>query len=239
MIMQVFRYMVFIWEDYENQMEKKQPGSSKTKDFKYPPILPIVYYDGTDNWTAVTRLYDRVFLSDILGEYIPDYRCILVQLRDYSNAQLMEKKDELSVIMMINKLQKAADFSDISEEVSTEYLNNVTSKSPEYLLDIMAQIIEVLLAKLNVPEEEAEMFTEQIKERKMGELFAHFQGYDVQATRKEEREKTKKEITEQSIEKLIKVIKKLTSSKETARQELMEQYALNSEEAIKKIELYW
>lgn len=242
-IMQIFRYMVFIWEDYEKQMEKKQKGISRTKEFKYPPILPIVFYDGTDNWTAATRLRDKVLLSDILGEYIPDYKCMLVQLKDYSNARLMEKKDELSIIMMINKLQKAADFVNIGKEGGSEYVKEITAKSPEYLLDIMAQIIEVLLAKLNVPQEEAESFTEQIKERKMGELFAHFQGYDVQAVRKEEREKTEKEVTkkilEEDIEKLIKVVKKLTSSKDTAKQELIEQYALSDEKAAQKVELYW
>ena len=30
-VMQVFRYMVFIWEDYEKEMEKQHKGISKTK----------------------------------------------------------------------------------------------------------------------------------------------------------------------------------------------------------------
>lgn len=231
--------MVFIWEDYEKEREKEQKGISKTKDFKYPPILPVVYYDGTENWTAVTRLHDRVLLSNLLGEYIPDYRCILVQLKDYSNVELMEKKDELSIIMMINKLKKATDFIGISEKVSSEYLKEVTAKSPEYLLDIIAQIIEILLARLNVPQNEVETFTEQIKERKMGELFAHFEGYDVQATRKEEREKTQKEEREEAIKKLIKIMKKHGCSKEEMIEDLKEQYDLDEETAAKKVELNW
>jgi hypothetical protein len=32
-VMQVFRYMVFIWEDYEKEMEKEHKGISKTKNF--------------------------------------------------------------------------------------------------------------------------------------------------------------------------------------------------------------
>ena len=42
--MQLLRYMVYIWEDYEKEAEKQHKGITKTKDFKYPPILPIVYY---------------------------------------------------------------------------------------------------------------------------------------------------------------------------------------------------
>lgn len=62
-------------------------------------------------------------------------------------------------------------------------------RSPEYLLDIMTQIVEVLLAKLNIPQKEIDGFIGQIKERNMAELFANFKAYDVQATRAEAIEK--------------------------------------------------
>ena len=45
--MQLLRYMVYIWEDYEKEMEKKKKRISKTKNFRYPPILPIVYHEGS------------------------------------------------------------------------------------------------------------------------------------------------------------------------------------------------
>lgn len=43
-IMQMLRYMVYIGEDYEKEMNKSYPNISNKKDFKYPPILPIVYF---------------------------------------------------------------------------------------------------------------------------------------------------------------------------------------------------
>lgn len=76
----------------------------KAKSFRYPPILPIVFYDGRENWTAAVRLHERVLLSDILGEYIPDYHCILMQLKEYSNAELIKREDVLSVVMMLTNL---------------------------------------------------------------------------------------------------------------------------------------
>lgn len=39
-IMQVLRYMVYIWEDYEKDMERLFPGISSRKDFRYPPYCP-------------------------------------------------------------------------------------------------------------------------------------------------------------------------------------------------------
>ena len=50
--MQMLRYMIHIWEDYEKEMEKSHSGISNMKDFRYPPILPIVYYEGKAMWTA-------------------------------------------------------------------------------------------------------------------------------------------------------------------------------------------
>ena len=115
-VMQVFRYIVFIWKDYEKEMEKQQPEISKTKSFRYPPILPIVFYDGRENWTATIRLHERVLFSDVLREYIPDYRCILMQLKEYSNAELMKREDVLSVVMMLTNLHQASDFMKVESE---------------------------------------------------------------------------------------------------------------------------
>ena len=262
-VMQVFRYMVFIWEDYEKEMEKQHKGISKTKDFKYPPILPIVFYDGVDNWTASGRLHDRILLSDVFGQCIPDYQCMLIKLSDYTNAELMKKKDELSVIMMVDRLKDAADYTRLVQEVSSEYLHEVTSRSPEYLLEIMAQIVEVFLAKLNIPLEEVDTFTSQIKERNMGELFAHFKGWDVQAIRKESYEEALVElrdtvyqqvteevtaqvteevtaqVTESDIQKLLTILHNLGGSRETAIEQVMEQYQLTQEAAAAKVDSLW
>ena len=46
--MQILRYMVYIWEDYEKEMNRRHPRISSRKDFRYPPVFPIVYYEGTD-----------------------------------------------------------------------------------------------------------------------------------------------------------------------------------------------
>lgn len=250
-VMQVFRYMVFIWEDYEKEMEKRQPGISKTRNFKYPPILPIVFYDGRTNWSAPVRLHDRVLFSDVLGEYIPNYRCALVQLREYSNADLMKREDVLSVVMMMMNLHRSSDFARIESEVSREYLQKVLQDVPEYMLTIISQIAGALLAEINVPDDEIEKFSERIKERHMGRLFADFDPYDVQATRKKAREEGlaegraaghaegRAEEQEQGIEKLVKAIKKLGFTIEAASGQLSEQYGLDEQTAFEKATLYW
>lgn len=238
-IMQVFRYIAFIWEEYEKEMDKKYPGISKKEEFKYPPVLPIIFYDGSDNWTAATRLHDRVLLSDILGQYIPDYNCIIMQLKDYTTAELLKKNNLLSLVLLIDKMRNMEDFTEFLEEIKSEDLKQITEDTPEYLLELTAKIMEVFLAKLNVPEKEAAAFTERIWVRGMGELFANFKGYDVQATRREAKKEAREEETEQGIRRLIQVDKKHGCTPKEAEEDLEEQYSLDAEEAAKKVSLYW
>lgn len=233
--MQVLRYMVFIWEEYEKEMEKKQKGISKKKEFQYPPILPIIFYDGVKSWTAATRLKDKILLSDVLTQYIPDFQCVLVQLKNYSNAELIKRKDELSLIMLIDKLRNIEEFNQLNLELDNDFFKEVIQHSPEYLLNIVAHIIEILLSKLNVTDNEAVEFVDQVKERKMGELLSNFKGYDVQETRRIEREKT----TEVGIKLLVQSLKEVCGSKEATKEQLIKRYLLDDALAEEKVELYW
>ena len=59
MSFRILRYIVFIWTDYAAQQEKLHKGITKSKAFLYPPILPIVYYEGTSTWSAPLNFKDR------------------------------------------------------------------------------------------------------------------------------------------------------------------------------------
>lgn len=105
MAFKLLRYMVMVLTDYEREEEKKRPGITRTKEFRYPPIIPVVYYEGTSQWTAVRNFKERVYLNEVLEKYIPDFEYLVVPVASYTNGELIEKKDELSLIMLINKLR--------------------------------------------------------------------------------------------------------------------------------------
>ena len=184
-IMQLLRYMVFIWIDYEREM-KKQTGNkdiARSKSFRYPPILPIVYYEDSGRWTADMNFADRVMLNDIFEPFIPQFTYKLIQLNSYTKSELIEKQDELSLVMLINKLQDASEFKDL--ELHEDYLKDLSENTPDEVLEIISKVITVMLRKLNLEENEILDFTDQVRERKMGELFENFRGYDVPAVRRE------------------------------------------------------
>lgn len=71
--------------------------------------------------------------------------------------------------------------------------------------------------------------------RHMGKLFANFEPYDVQATRKEAKAEGRAEEMERGIERLVQTVKKLGRTVETASEQLVEQYGLNDADAFTKL----
>ena len=192
MAFKLLRYMVMVLTDYEREEEKKRPGITRTKEFRYPPIIPVVYYEGTSQWTAVRNFKERVYLNEVLEKYIPDFEYLVVPVASYTNGELIEKKDELSLIMLINKLRNAEDFKAL-KEIPAEYFEELSEKTPQYLLELIGKIIAVFLYRLNVPRREVEQFTDQIKGGEFQMLFDSFEAYDVQETRRVSRAEGKAE----------------------------------------------
>ena len=222
--MQIFRYIAYIWEVYEKEMEQKQPGISKRKDFKYPPVLPIVYYEGSKRWTAPLDFKSRINHGEVFAKYVPDFQYYLVPVHGYTNEELLEKADEISLVMLINKLQTKADVEEF-RRISPERLEAILSNTPPHLLSIIANVLMAFLLKENVPVEEAENLAGKVKEKKMAELFANMEHMDIQAERHntnvqrqraeraEERAEQAEKRAEQAEERAVKVERELAEEK--------------------------
>ena len=105
----------------EKQKEKEEKGITIRKDFKLPPILPIVYYTGTDTWSAEVNFSNSVYLSNEFSKYIPNFSYELVPLNKYTIEDLMKYEDILSFIMILDKIKK-----DVKNEIKEyiDYYNN-------------------------------------------------------------------------------------------------------------------
>lgn len=184
--MQLLRYMTCIWTEYAREMEDKQEGISRTKAFRYPPILPIVYYEGSENWTADIHLQDRVYLKEVFGAFIPDFTYKVVRIHDYTNEELLNRENEMSFLMMINRIQNKEDLEAFLR-VEQSRVKGIVDKASPQVLEIIAETIWSLCMKMNVPLDEAEECVRKVKERNMGYLFENMEKLDIQ----EERRKTK------------------------------------------------
>lgn len=219
-VMQILRYMVYIWEDYEKQLNRIQKGISSRKGFKYPPVLPIVYYEGSDDWTADMMFADRVALNEAFADYIPNFRYCLVSLKDYDKEALIEKKDELSFVMLINSIKNAEDFKNL--KLPENYIDDLLKNSPDNVVSVIARILAVLLRKQSVPEDEIGRMVDQVKRRKPMGLWDEWHGFNVQEERKKGEEI-----------KLIKLVCAKKSMRQTVEQISLD--LLEDEEHIREI----
>lgn len=194
--MQILKYMVCIWENEVKEQEeaerqvlgesaKKKTRTRKNmrKGFRYPPIYPIVYYEGTGEWTAAKNLKERILLGDLFGAYIPDFTYRLVRTQDYSNEELLSKEDEISLLMLLNKIQQAKDFQEI-RKLPAERLNDIMQHAPVDVAEIIVSTVRGLCRRLNLTSEETEDFVKKVKDGNMGYLWENMEKMDIQLERR-------------------------------------------------------
>ncbi|MCC8029682.1 MAG: Rpn family recombination-promoting nuclease/putative transposase [Lachnospiraceae bacterium] len=181
--MQILRYMVCIWHEYAKEQDRKKKDISKRKYFRYPPILPIVYCEGKDRWTSDMHLRDRIWNGAVFDSYIPDFVYEVVRNHAYTNAELLKKKDEISLLMMISKIQDENDLREFLQSPKDE-VDCILKNSTPSIRRIIRDTLYSLLMKINVPAEEANRYAESVEECRMGYLFENLEKMDIQAERR-------------------------------------------------------
>ena len=255
--MQLLRYMVCIWDDYARTMKESKLINPKNKSFRYPPILPIVYYEGVNVWHAPTNLAERIFMNELFENYIPSFTYRLINIHEYSNEELLLHEDEMSLLMMINKVQNPKSLSELIG-ANQERINTIIQKAPESILEIIMSTMWNLCMKMNVPTNEAAHCVNMIGGRQMGNWFENMEKMDIQAERRntiEAREKlaqaeneltntkhaltdTKHELTK-ACQTIITTIREFSGTKEQAMTKLINDCGKTEAEAIELIKKYW
>ena len=185
--MQLLRYMVCIWTEYRRQKEAEKEGSTGRKGFRYPVIMPVVYYEGKEKWTAGMHLSDRI--GDSLGrpEWIPDFRYEVIGIHAYSNQELLERGDEMSLVMLINKIQDTEDLERFIR-IPADEVNRIVRDSPGHVVDVLVSVMESLCFKIDASTEERRQCVRKVREREMGYLFENMEKISIQEMRRKAEE---------------------------------------------------
>lgn len=234
--MQLLKYMVGIWQTYA----REQRGLNRNKTFRYPPIIPIVYYEGKAKWTADMQLSDRIMMSEAFREWIPDFRYELVRIHDFDNRELLARGDEMSLIMLFNKIQNTMDLEEFLK-LPKEELNQIVKETPEYIIDIIATVMKALCVHINASEEETEQCIRKVRERKMGYLFENMEKMDIQEERRKTAEARREleEAKEQFIKVMVDTVQEFGADENQAIIKVMEKFDLSQKDAEEKVKLYW
>lgn len=193
--MQLLKYMACIWAEYEKTFLSERGKISKNKSFKYPPIIPVVYYEGKKEWTADMYLRDRIMFSDILRPYIPDFKYIVVRNHDFSDEELLAREDEMSLLMLINKFQTADDITNF-RDIEKDKIDSIIHNSSDQVIDIIAAVVRSLCTKIHISAEEwrklGEKERQKAKEEQQKRKEEQQKRIEEQQKRKEEQQKIKR-----------------------------------------------
>ena len=255
--MQLFRYMAVIWYDYAKGRNAIKKGVSHTKSFRYPLIIPIVYYEGAERWTADMHFHSRIAHAELMKEYVPDFIYKTVHIHSYTNEELQAKHDEMALVMLINKIQNAKDYNEFLT-TSKEFVDSIYEEASDDIQKVIKEILWSLFMKMNVPTDEAQKMMKLLEESSMGYLFENMEKMDIQAERqntkiaREEAEILRKELEiakrnentvrrklEDSSEKLILRCRERDFTKSETLTELQDILGLDDTQAREKIAAYW
>ncbi len=164
--MQLLRYMVYIWERCE-----KKSNIHRRKYFKYPLILPIVFYEGYRSWTSDMSFKDRIAFGDIFSDYLPDYRYKLIRLNDSDPEKILMYNDELSAMLALMQLMGLEDIEILRNK--KDQITRLFKNSSYEIKGIMSQLIEYIMRRMEFSEEEIIDISNSVEDEKMDKLFEH------------------------------------------------------------------
>jgi hypothetical protein len=161
-------YITLVLEHFEKEMEKKRPGIIFTKKFRYPPILPILFYDGPDSWTAARTMVEKTEFGALFNRYIPDFTYELVSLRDYSPQELAESPDPLSLIMLIDKIRDSGG-GVLLKELPAKYFKEL--QIPKTMYKLLSDVTRVLLDGSGITKDQLDSIISRFDQREYKWMF--------------------------------------------------------------------
>ena len=76
----------------------------------------------------------------------------MVRIHDYSNEELLERGNEMSLIMLFNKIQDVVDLAEFLK-LPQDKLDEKVKDTPETVLDVIVSVMESLCMKVGAAED--------------------------------------------------------------------------------------
>jgi hypothetical protein len=168
----MLQYITLVLNEFEKQANRDDPGATQRKEFRYPPVLPVIFYDGRDNWTAERNFRYRTALHDVFGKYIPSFEYELVDLRRFKRDDIAKFNDALSFVLLMDRVDGGeADRETILEMFPPGYLEEIGLRIPEGLGKLLGDTVTLLLKRAQVPLETIRELTDYVEKKEYTTMF--------------------------------------------------------------------
>jgi len=93
-------YMMEIWRDVLKNTSKEEAGR---KEFRLPSIVPIVLYNGENNWTASRNYRETLSEWEMFGEHVLNFKYVLVDVNRYSKQELLKEASMIGAVFLFDQ----------------------------------------------------------------------------------------------------------------------------------------
>ena len=106
-----YRLMLYIVEILRHHYNHADVNERDNKDFKFPVVLPIVFYSGKDTWTVPLNLCNMFSGHEAFGSYALDFKYMLVDAKGYDDDTLRGFSSTLlGLVLMLEKAKNDVEF---------------------------------------------------------------------------------------------------------------------------------
>ena len=169
--------------------------------------------------------------GETFKEFLTNFSYYVVPIHNYSNETLIDHGDEISLVMLINKLQSIDD---------VEQFRSLPAEKAEETETLVSKVKEKKMGELFANMDKMDIQAERRKKAEAERRAdAESKRADAESKRADVAEKSAEEAYDKGIRSVIKTCKNLNASKESAVTQVLEMYACNLKEAEKLVECYW
>ena len=150
-------YMVRIWES-----EYRQLGSRGEGEQKWSPILPLVFYTGSDRWTAPLSLAEIFNVPRVLEQFVPTFEMLFLDVKRTAGEVLTQSGHPFGWLLRVLK-EDIADgpvFRETLETAVSEISRSQETQAAE-LSEALNYLIHLIFHRRS--EEERDAFIDVIK----------------------------------------------------------------------------
>jgi hypothetical protein len=114
-----FRACRYVMQVYDKQEELWLQTHANTRELRFHPVMPIVFYSGTRTWTEITKMRHLVHHGALFGAMIPSLEPVFINLHETPTKSLQTKVGTFGWVLWLiqQKRSREAEFRDVLGQV--------------------------------------------------------------------------------------------------------------------------
>ena len=152
-------YMTEIWRDILKNVNDRE---RKKENFRLPAIVPLILYNGENQWTACRSFKEILDGYELFEDCILDFNYTLFDVNRYKEEELLKLANLISTIFLLDqkvnmpvikeRLQKTANILKLSDEQFTLFKNWVKRIFKPRMTQPIQEELEMILDKASAME---------------------------------------------------------------------------------------